>query len=150
MGRRVLAPQHADIVRQAEIEHLVHAPLKDLSTGQVQRLALAIFSRTADRFLVFDEVLGHVDRGFARRADRFFRTLAGSGRTVLMTSHDPEFLRAYCTRAIWLDAGRVRRDGPFDDVMAEYDRSLEEEAAAPPPLTDTPWGYTRVDGRKVS
>ncbi|MEW6271961.1 MAG: ATP-binding cassette domain-containing protein [Thermodesulfobacteriota bacterium] len=129
MTRPLLAPRHAEILRRAGIAHLTHAPLKDLSLGQVQRLALSVFAETQDRFLIFDEVLGNVDRAWARRADRFFRELAGSGRTVVMTSHDPEFLRAYCSRAIWIDAGGVRADGPFDDVMAEYERSCDDEDA---------------------
>jgi ABC-2 type transport system ATP-binding protein/lipopolysaccharide transport system ATP-binding protein len=127
MRRAQLAPRHGQIVRRAGIEHLTHAPLKDLSMGQVQRLALSIFAETQDRFLVFDEVLGNVDRGWARRADRFFRGLVESGRTVVMTSHDAEFLRAYCPRAIWIDAGRVRRDGPFAEVMREYESSFDDE-----------------------
>jgi len=130
MQRRQLAPRHADIVRAAGIEHLTHAALKDLSMGQVQRLALSVFAETSDRFLVFDEVLGNVDRGYARRADRFFRSLGESGRTVVMTSHDAQFLRAYCPRAIWIDAGQVRMDGPFDDVMREYERACDEDDVA--------------------
>ncbi|HEY8515914.1 MAG TPA: ATP-binding cassette domain-containing protein [Candidatus Binatia bacterium] len=127
MTRAELAPRHAEIVRRAGIEHLTHAPLKDLSLGQVQRLALSVFSETPDRFLIFDEVLGNVDRAWARRADRYFRDLIDSGRTVVMTSHDPELLRAYCARAIWIDAGRVRADGPFEEVMREYERECDAE-----------------------
>lgn len=132
LTRRRLEPRHADIIARAGIAHLEHAALKDLSMGQVQRLALSIFAETSERFLIFDEVLGNVDRGFARTADGYFRALAHSGRTLVMTSHDPAFLAAYCDRAIWIDAGRVRLDGPFDDVMRAYEQSFEDDPAVPP------------------
>lgn len=130
LTRRRLEPRHAEIVARAGVTHLMHTPLKDLSMGQVQRLALSIFAETTERFLIFDEVLGNVDRGFARTADAYFRAIAQSGRTLVMTSHDPAFLAAYCERAIWIDAGRVRLDGPFDDVMRAYEQSFEDD----PPL----------------
>lgn len=128
--RRKLAPRQDEIIARAGITHLTHALLKDLSMGQVQRLALSVFAESDERFLVFDEVLGHVDRGFTRTTDVYFRALARSGRTLVMTSHDPAFLGAYCERAIWIDAGRVRLDGPFDDVMRAYETSFDDD----PPL----------------
>jgi ABC-type polysaccharide/polyol phosphate transport system ATPase subunit len=140
LTRRTLEPRCDAIIERAGIPHLTHAPLKDLSVGQVQRLALSVFAETTGSFLIFDEVLGNVDRGFARTADAYFRSLAASGRTLVMTSHDPAFLAAYCERAIWIDAGRVRRDGPFDDVMRDYERSFEDDlpldAASPQPARD--------------
>ena len=132
LTRRVLEPRQQDIIARAGIAHLMHTPLKDLSMGQVQRLALSIFAESTGRFLIFDEVLVNVDRGFARTADAYFRSLAQSGRTLVMTSHDPAFLASYCDRAIWIDAGRVRLDGAFDDVMREYEQSFEDDPPVPP------------------
>ena len=132
LTRRVLEPRQQDIIARAGIAHLMHTPLKDLSMGQVQRLALSIFAESTGRFLIFDEVLVNVDRGFARTADAYFRSLAQSGRTLVMTSHDPAFLASYCDRAIWIDAGRVRLDGAFDDVMRAYEQSFEDDLPVPP------------------
>ena len=132
LTRRVLEPRQQDIIARAGIAHLMHTPLKDLSMGQVQRLALSIFAESTGRFLIFDEVLVNVDRGFARTADAYFRSLAQSGRTLVMTSHDPAFLASYCDRAIWIDAGRVRLDGAFDDVMRAYEQSFEDDPPVPP------------------
>jgi len=134
MTRPSLTHRLEAIIQRAGLDELRHAPLKDLSMGQMQRLALSVFAETPERFLVFDEVLGNVDRGYARTADAYFRRLAAEGRTVVMTSHDPAFLRPYCERAIWIEKGRVHRDGPFDPVMREYESSFEPapDAASPP------------------
>lgn len=145
LTRRALTPRHDEIIHRAGIEHLAHAPLKDLSVGQIQRLALSVFAQTDGSFLIFDEVIGNVDRGFARTADVFFRGLAESGRTLVMTSHDAAFLRAYCERAIWIEGGRVHRDGPFDAVMQEYESSFGDDAAHDPAGT-AEWLGPRAGG----
>jgi ABC-type polysaccharide/polyol phosphate transport system ATPase subunit len=51
--------------------------------------------------------------------------IAERGATVIFVSHDFEAVRHFCRRAVWLDGGRVRADGPADDVVA----ALVEESA---------------------
>jgi ABC-type polysaccharide/polyol phosphate transport system ATPase subunit len=124
IGRDVLSPREPDVLERAGVEDLAHAPLRDLSVGQVRRLALSIFSQTASDFLLFDEVVANLDHGFLRESEQFFGSLVRSDRTVIMTSHDASILRKYCDRALWLDQGRARRIGPVDDVIDEYERSF--------------------------
>ena len=133
IGRDILAPRERAVLEMAELEHLKFSPLKDLSTGQIQRLALSIFAQTPSQFLIFDEVLANVDSAFARKIDGYFRALAESDRTVVMTSHDASFLRRYCARGFWLDQGALRHAGPLDDVLAAYEHAIELGAAAPTP-----------------
>jgi lipopolysaccharide transport system ATP-binding protein len=48
-----------------------------------------------------------------------------AGKTIVFVSHDQEAVRRLCNRAIWLDYGKTRMDGPVDDVLGSY---LEENA----------------------
>jgi ABC-type polysaccharide/polyol phosphate transport system ATPase subunit len=120
MGRRELRPMIADILQAAGIVELGFAPLQDLSIGQRQRLALSIIFRAPADFLIFDETLAHLDQDFARECDAFFARLAGSSTTVILTSHDAAFLKRHCRRAIWLDEGRLRMEGPAGEVIDAY------------------------------
>jgi len=129
MSRPTLAPREQAVLRLAELEQLAHVPLKALSMGQIRRLGLSVFSQTTSGFLVLDEVLANADHGFRRKSERFFEAFADSDKTIIMASHDGSFLGRYCTRAIWLDDGRVRRDGPVDEVLEEYERTYDEEPA---------------------
>ncbi len=121
MKRRQLRPLLAHILDAAAVTHLAYAPLRDLSLGQRQRLALSIVFQAPADFLVFDETFVHVDQAFFRECSAFFVRLAESPRTMLIASHDHAFLTRYCQRAIWLDQGRVRRDGPAAEVIAAYE-----------------------------
>jgi ABC-2 type transport system ATP-binding protein len=120
------------ILERAGLDGLAHAEVKSLSTGQVQRLALTIFAETDADFVILDEVIGNVDTGFLREADRFFRSLVRSSKTVIMTSHDAGFLAEYCDEAMWLDGGRVRMHGAFAEVLAAYESSFAGPGASGP------------------
>jgi len=115
---RALVPQ---ILESADIRNLEFAPLHDLSLGQRQKLALSVVFQAPADFLVFDETFVHVDQAFFRDCDEFFARLADSARTMIITSHDHDFLKKYCRRAIWLDKGSIRLDGPAAQVIAAYD-----------------------------
>jgi lipopolysaccharide transport system ATP-binding protein len=55
------------------------------------------------------------------------RDVASGGRTVVFVSHNRSAVASLCTRAIWLDHGRLRADGAVDDVLAEYHESLQSQ-----------------------
>jgi ABC-type polysaccharide/polyol phosphate transport system ATPase subunit len=130
IDRSVLAPREGEILDTAEVRHLAYSPMKELSLGQVQRLALSVFSQTPSDFLIFDEVLSNVDHGFLRQSEAYFDSLTRSDRTILLTSHDASFLRKHCERAIWLDGGMVKMSGPFETVIGEYERSFGQESSS--------------------
>jgi ABC-type polysaccharide/polyol phosphate transport system ATPase subunit len=120
--RDLLRAQEGGILDAAALTHARHAPLKDLSVGQVQRLALSVFARSPRRLLIFDEAFANVDFRFTQALHAYFDALAGSGRTVIMTSHDASVLRRHCTRALWLDGSALRRDGSVHEVLDEYEQ----------------------------
>jgi ABC-type polysaccharide/polyol phosphate transport system ATPase subunit len=124
MDRAFLRPRVDTILDLAGLHELRFALLKELSTGQRQRLALSVFFQAPSPFLVFDEALTNVDQGFLRTCERYFDAVASSDRTVVMTGHDSRWLRRYCRTALWLDGGRLRMHGPADEVLDAYDRSF--------------------------
>lgn len=124
MDRAFLRDRVEPILALADLAELRFALLKELSTGQRQRLALSVFFQSPSAFLAFDEAMTNVDQGFLHQCERYFASLAASDRTVLMTGHDAAWLRRHCTRALWLDAGRLRMDGPLDAVLEAYGRSF--------------------------
>ena len=121
MKREELARRIPEILGVADIEDLGYAPLRDLSLGQRQRLALSIVFQARAEFLIFDETFVHVDQWFFRECRAFFDRLAASPRTMIITSHDHEFLKSHCRRALWLEKGRLRLDGEATAVIEAYD-----------------------------
>lgn len=130
ISRAELAGEVDAILAQADLAPLRYAPYRDLSLGQRQRFALAVFARSAGDIVIFDEAMANVDAGFLQTTLRWFDALAATDRTVIVTSHSAALLRRTCSRAIWLDGGRVRLDGPIDAVLDAYEQALHAAEAA--------------------
>lgn len=126
IGRDVLEHKMDQILKMSELYHQRFSPLKELSPGQQQRLALSVFFQNTGDFLIFDESLAFVDMGFAQKCEAYFQDLLSSEKTVIITSHDTSFLRKYCKTAIWLDEGHIRVSGGVDRVINEYERCFQK------------------------
>ncbi|OGS13984.1 MAG: hypothetical protein A2234_05425 [Elusimicrobia bacterium RIFOXYA2_FULL_58_8] len=127
--RKALTHDMKVILEMAGLATFMYSPLKRLSMGQIQRLSLSVFLNTPGDFLILDECLAFVDKGFIIKSDAAIREKITGGKTIIMASHDGEFLARHCPRAIWLDEGRIRMDGDCRRVICEYERSVAGQAA---------------------
>ena len=135
LSRRTLRVQESEILERTQLTHLAHSPLRELSAGQAQRLALTIFCETTSDFLILDEVaanIGNLDHGFRLELEGHFARLAQSAATLMMTSHDASHLRRFCRTALWLEQGEVREFGPVDRVLDEYEGTFAGVGTARP------------------
>ncbi|HNX81373.1 MAG TPA: ATP-binding cassette domain-containing protein [Candidatus Omnitrophota bacterium] len=123
LERKFLDAKAEEILQIADLCHLRHVPFKELSLGQMQRLGMSVVFQTKNDFLIFDESVGNVDYEFMQKTDKYFAAIFSSEKTVIITSHEPSFLRRYCTRAIWIDKGGIRMDGAINAVLDEYEKA---------------------------
>lgn len=112
------------ILEFAELEDYTSVPVKALSSGMVARLGFAIATDTQPDILILDEILSVGDERFKnkckKRLDRFWQ----ANSTILLVSHDLEFLRKSCQRVIWLEHGQLRFDGDTDEAIEFYIESI--------------------------
>lgn len=78
-----------------------------LSGGQKQRVAIASALACDAQLLLFDEPTSGLDQRHMREVAALLRTLADGGRTVFVSTHDPELLTLCCDRVIRIQAGRA-------------------------------------------
>ncbi|HZB47338.1 MAG TPA: ABC transporter ATP-binding protein [Pyrinomonadaceae bacterium] len=119
-----------DIERFAEIGDFLRQPVKTYSSGMYVRLAFAIAASVEPDILVIDEALAVGDAVFQHRCLRRLKELQERGTTVLFVSHDAAAVRALCSRAILLSAGRVLADGKPADVLNRYQKIIMEREEA--------------------
>jgi len=136
-----------DIVGFAELERFIDVPVKHYSSGMYMRLGFSVAVHTDPEILLVDEVLAVGDAAFQRKCLERINQLQGEGVTILFVSHSPEIVQSICSRAIWLDRGRLVADGPVDVVVTRY---LDHTWAAQDGRvqmaddTDRRWGSGRV------
>jgi lipopolysaccharide transport system ATP-binding protein len=113
-----------EILAFADIGEFVHQPVKTYSSGMFVRLAFAVATSVEPDILVIDEALAVGDGAFARKSfDRIMR-LKDSGKTILFCSHSMYQVEALCSRAIWIDKGKLRLQGSAAEVTSAYNASL--------------------------
>lgn len=108
------------IVRFAEIDGFINEPVKHYSSGMYARLAFALAFDVEPDVLLLDEILGVGDEFFREKCLSRVDALVAAGATLVVVSHDLDFLKAQCTRMLWLDRGRLVMDGCPVRVAAEY------------------------------
>jgi lipopolysaccharide transport system ATP-binding protein len=107
------------IVNFADIGDFIEQPVKTYSSGMMVRLAFAVIAHVDADILVIDEALAVGDAFFTQKCMRFLRDFMKSG-TVLFVSHDTSAVRSFCNRAIWLEKGRVLKQGEPKEVCDAY------------------------------
>lgn len=96
-------------------------PMSTYSSGMRARLAFSIATLTSPDILLLDEALAVGDRDFrARSLDRINEIRDAAGAVVLVT-HNLGEIRQTCSRAIWLDGGKIMADGDAKDVIEMYE-----------------------------
>ncbi len=108
------------IVAFAEIGDFISEPVKYYSSGMLARLAFAVAVCAEPDILLLDEVLAVGDQAFRQRCLDRLQEFRRSGRTLVTVSHDMAAIRSLCTRAVWLDRGKVQLDGPTNEVIEAY------------------------------
>lgn len=109
----------ASIAEFADIGEHMEQAIHTYSSGMVVRLAFAVLAHVDADILVIDEALAVGDALFTQKCMRFLRDFM-QHKTVLFVSHDIEALKALCQRVIWLNKGKIVRDGPTKAVCQDY------------------------------
>jgi lipopolysaccharide transport system ATP-binding protein len=107
----------------------IERPVRTYSAGMFMRLAFAVATSVDADVLAIDEVLAVGDAPFQARCRETLQEFRRRGGTLLLVSHDPGVLAAWCPRVLWLDRGRARAIGMPDAVLREYFVSTAATAA---------------------
>lgn len=113
----------------AGIPEFANVPLKYYSSGMRVRLAASVAFNADPDILLLDEVLAVGDAEFGRRCLARLEAFQASGGTMVMVSHSLLTVRRLCSRAVWMERGRVRMSGPAAEVTQAYAEAIGDPAA---------------------
>ncbi|MEU8225967.1 ABC transporter ATP-binding protein [Kribbella sp. NPDC048915] len=115
--------RYDEIVEFSGIGEFIDLPMSAYSSGMAARLKFAIASAKTHDILLVDEALATGDAEFRVRSERRIKELRDQAGTVFLVSHSLEVVQDTCNRALWLDNGVLKLDGPVDEVVNAYIRS---------------------------
>ncbi len=109
-----------EVIQFAELEEFIDTPVKYYSTGMYLRLAFSVATAIHPEILILDEVFAGGDAGFVEKATKRMEEIIDKSSIMLLVSHDLMLLEKYCNRIIWIDHGRVKKDGGTHLVFDAY------------------------------
>lgn len=109
-----------EILAFADIGDFAFKPVRTYSDGMFLRLAFSVAVFIEPDILIVDEALSVGDFIFRGKCFKRFEELKRKGTTILYVTHDIDSVRKFCTRAIWLEKGRLMMDGDVADVTSAY------------------------------
>jgi lipopolysaccharide transport system ATP-binding protein len=129
LSRREVRRKFDEVVAFSELSDFIDEPLRTYSTGMSMRLAFSVAVSVDPDILVIDEVLGVGDMAFHAKCLARIAEFRHAGKTILCVSHSAETLMGICDRAVWLDHGRLIKDGPIVRVVEAYKDAMTPHAA---------------------
>lgn len=120
LTKQEISDKYAEIVEFAELGDFMEMPVRTYSSGMHLRLAFAVSTVVRPEILLMDEWLSVGDADFQHKAEARLRNLVSETKILAIATHSRELVEAVCNRAIWLEHGQVKMDGPVSEVVPAY------------------------------
>ena len=121
----------------------VDQPMKQLSRGQQQKVAIARSFLTAPSLLLMDEPTTGLDPRSKKEVQAALQLLRAEREvTVLLCTHDMDEAAALCDRVLMMDEGRVLADGSPEELGRRY-----ADGDTPASLEDV---FMRLSGKQFA
>lgn len=115
------------LLDQLGVGHRAGALPRELSGGEAQRVAIARALAVDPPLLLLDEPTASLDPARKNDLGDVLRALADTGRALVMTSHDDDFVREHASRVVVLANGVVVEEGDPRVVLANPQHAATRE-----------------------
>jgi lipopolysaccharide transport system ATP-binding protein len=112
--------QFDSIVEFSELGDFIEMPVRTYSSGMHLRLAFSVSTIVHPEILLMDEWLSVGDESFRTKAENRLKELVRSTKILALATHSRELVESVCNRAIWLEHGQIKMDGPSSEVSKAY------------------------------
>lgn len=103
----------------------------ELSGGQKRRVAIAGILAMDPDILILDEPTAGLDPQGAHEMMRLFRTLHRSGKTIIMITHEMEYVLGYCDEVVVMKDGKIVTQKRPIDVFTDDELLKDINIEAP-------------------
>ena len=104
-----------------DVRNLIRQPVRELSLGERMRMELIASLLHSPEVLLLDEPTIGLDVVSQRKVQGFLRHYqAEQQMTVLLTSHYMKDVEALCRRAIIINEGEIKHDGPLAEIVDRF------------------------------
>ncbi len=117
-------PEIAQRVQQAiaqfDLTELAHQPIHNLSLGQKKRVSIADVMVLQPTLLLLDEPTAYLDPRHTRNLIATLQQIQVTGTTILMATHDLDFVYRWADWVFVMNQGRLVLEGSPQDVFTQH------------------------------
>ncbi|MGY3146502.1 polar amino acid transport system ATP-binding protein [Bradyrhizobium sp. USDA 3397] len=106
-----------ELLVRVGLGHKCDAYPVELSGGQQQRVAIARALAMKPTLMLFDEPTSALDPELVGEVLSVMRSLAKSGTTMVVVTHELGFAREVASRVLFMDGGLIVESGPPEQVL---------------------------------
>ena len=118
-----IAKVEEQIVDFAEVGDYIDQPVRTYSSGMKARLGFSINVNVEPEILIVDEALSVGDKAFQKKCiDKVKHIMENGEVTFLFVTHSTSMAKAFCSRGIVLEKGKIVFDGDIDKAVEFYER----------------------------
>lgn len=128
MSERTIEEKIEAIGAFSELAEFLDLPVRCYSSGMLLRLAFATSTAVDPEILLLDEVMTAGDAAFLERAWERMEAFMERASIVAFVSHSLPTVASLCERAVWLEHGRIIRDGPTQEVVQAYETKVRSKS----------------------
>ena len=88
-----------------------------LSGGQKQRIAIIRSLMMKPELMLFDEPTSALDPEMIGEVTNLMREIANEGMTMIVVSHEMNFIKNFCTRVIFMEEGKILEEGTSNEIF---------------------------------
>lgn len=120
LSKKQIEAKIPEIVEFAELESVLHNPLRTYSSGMKARLAFSLAVSVPSDVLLIDELMGVGDCSFQRKSGQKLKELIKSDVSCIIVSHSPSTIIELCSRVVWIEEGKTVMEGPTKEILDLY------------------------------
>ena len=104
-------------LKEIELTDIINSYPNQLSGGQKQRVAIIRTLMMQPEIILFDEPTSALDPEMIGEVTNLMRKIAANGMTMLIVSHEMNFIKKFCTRIVFLSDGVVKEEGTSKEIF---------------------------------
>lgn len=116
LDRETARSRTTDLARSLGLDDALDRPVRDYSIGMIKKISLAAALIHSPALLVLDEPFEAVDPVSTQLASDVLRRYADAGGTVVLSSHNMDFVERMCDHVGVIVGGRMLTAGSMDEV----------------------------------
>ena len=106
-----------ELLKSIDLEDLVDHYPGELSGGQKQRVAIVRTLMMKPDIILFDEPTSALDPEMIGEVTNLMRKLASEGMTMIVVSHEMNFIKSFCTKVVFMCDGYIKEIGTSKEIF---------------------------------